>query len=125
MLSNDYECEGQINMFGPEKVNPARLEDMTNLEFMRTLNAEDLEHFIFEKTDYMCLQRRGPLSKEIWELNCRSGKYGDIDGCKKCRIDWLNSKIGSREKELHEQAVKRKEEINLLKGIREKINSLI
>ncbi len=122
MLSSDYECEGQINMFGCEKVEPTRLEDMTNLEFMRTLKAEDLVRFIFEKTDYMCLQRSGcKLSHEIWEINCRSGKYGGIDGCEKCRIDWLNSKVGSREKELHEQAEKRREEIN---SVKEKNNLL-
>lgn len=122
MLSSDYECEGQINMFGCEKVEPTRPEDMTNLEFMRTLKAEDLVRFIFEKTDYMCLQRSGgKLSHEIWEINCRSGKYGGIDGCAQCRIDWLNSKVGSREKELQEQAEKRREKIN---SIKEKNNLL-
>jgi hypothetical protein len=111
------QIQGQISFFDSEKQESKRPEDMTNLEFMRTLKAEDLVRFIFEKTDYMCLQQCNKrLSHEIWEINCRSGRYGGIEGCDQCRIDWLNSKVGAREKELQEQAAKRKEEMDRLKS---------
>ena len=109
------QIQGQISFFTNETPEPKRPENMTNLEFMRTLKAEDLVKFIFDKTNYMCLQDCNKLSQEIWEINCRSGKYGGIGGCDQCRIDWLNSKVGAREKELQEQAEKRKEEMNRIK----------
>ena len=110
------QIQGQISFLVNETPEPKRPEDMTNLEFMRTLKAEDLVRFIFDKSHYMCLQDCNKrLSHEIWEINCRSGKYGGIDGCEQCRLDWLNSKVGAREKELQEQAAKRKEEMGRVK----------
>lgn len=71
---------------------------MTNLEFMKSLNAEQLVKFIYHTTDYMCLQRKaGRNANEVWRLRCRNSKYRDIDGCDRCRIDWLNTEMGELE----------------------------
>lgn len=112
------QIQGQISFLVNETPGPKRPEDMTNLEFIRTLKAEDLVRFIFDKSDYMCLQQCNKrLSNEIWEINCRSGKYGGINGCDQCRIDWLNSKVGAREKELQEQAAKKRTDKQRLHAI--------
>ena len=108
---------GQMSFFANETPKTKRPEDMTNLELIKTMKAEDLVRFIFNKSEFMCLQDSNEmLSNEIWEINCRSGRYSGSDGCTQCRIDWLNSKVGAREKELQEQAEKRKEEMNRAKG---------
>lgn len=81
---------------------------MTNLEYIRTLTAEQLHDFIFKKTDYMCLQH-GKYNNEIWQMHCLS-KYGSSKelACRQCRIDWLNSELGVVEKELEDAAILRR-----------------
>ena len=81
---------------------------MTNLEYMKTLTAEQLHDFIFKKTNYMCLQH-GKYDKEIWQQHCL-GKYNSPRElkCRQCRIDWLNSELGVIEKELEEAAIQRR-----------------
>ena len=80
---------------------------MTNLEFIRTLNAEDFVTYVFNKSNYMCLQR-GKYDNEIWQQHCL-GKYGggNLLACEQCRADWLNANVGTIEKELLENARKR------------------
>ena len=108
---------GQMSFFANETPKTKRSEDMTNLELIKTMKADDLVRFIFNKSSFVCLQNSNEmLANEIWEINCRSGKYSGPDGCTRCRIDWLNSKVGEREKELQEQAKKRKEEMDRAKG---------
>jgi hypothetical protein len=69
---------------------------MTNLEYIKSLNAEQFEKFIFETTHYMCLQR-GKHANEVWRKRCRSEKYRHDGGCSECRIDWLNAELGELE----------------------------
>ena len=83
---------------------------MTNLEFIKTLNDNDFVTFITDKTNWMCLQH-GKYDTEIWKTHCL-GPYKGTQyelGCKQCRIDWLNSEVGSVEKELEEKAIKYRE----------------
>ncbi len=107
---------GQMSFFVTETQKTKRPEDMTNLELIKTMKAEDLVRFLFDKSSFMCLQH-GDLANEIWQINCRSGRYSGPDGCTRCRIDWLNCKVGAREKELQEQVEKRKEEMDRLRGV--------
>lgn len=83
---------------------------MTNLEFMKTLTADQLHDFIFKSTNYMCLQH-GKYDKEIWQIHCLGPYKGNTQSmaCRQCRIDWLNSEVGSVEKMLEEKAIARRE----------------
>lgn len=69
---------------------------MTNLEYIKSLNAEQLQKFIIKTTHYMCLQE-GKHANEVWRLRCRREEYRHEDGCDKCRVDWLNAELGELE----------------------------
>lgn len=69
---------------------------MTNIEYIKSLNAEQMEKFIFKTTYYMCLQK-GRNANEVWRQRCRNEKYRGEGGCERCRVDWLNSEMGELE----------------------------
>ena len=82
---------------------------MTYLEFIKTLPAEQLHDFIFKSTNLMCLQH-GEYNNEIWQIHCLGPYKGNTQslGCRQCRIDWLNSEVGSVEQELIEKSLARR-----------------
>ncbi len=70
---------------------------MTNLEFIKTLSSKEFVKFVFDKTEYMCMQR-GDNMDAVYEKWCYPHNCKYKNGCEQCRIDWLNAEVGETEK---------------------------
>ena len=71
-------------------VTPAESEDnMTNLEFIKTLKSgEEILNFL-EHNHYGCIQ----TSKEIWKSHCLKEEYRGETGCRKCKIEFWDKEV--------------------------------
>ena len=78
---------------------------MTNLEYIKTLDANDFIKFIHNKTNYMCMQC-GEHDTGIWQTHClRYYNSPTRLKCDECRVDWLNSEMGELEKHVEQIAI--------------------
>lgn len=73
---------------------------MTYFEYLKTIEtADQMARFIFDFCDYFCLQGKAEnagdhaKAKEIWQKRCHAEKYKGFNGCRACKIDFLNSEI--------------------------------
>ena len=64
-------------------------EDMTNLEFIKTLKSgEEIFNFL-EHNHYGCTQ----YNSEIWKSHCLTEEYRGHGGCRKCRIEFWDKEV--------------------------------
>ena len=75
---------------------------MTNIEYARTLCAEDFDRWVHKEFYGRCCNSSGYQKEQTKKGFCNQGS----DGCKKCNIEWLNEEMKQPER-----ASKAKQEI--------------